>query len=492
MFFSDRQLKYTIDDILKFDVAAVNDMLAPSNTLLQGATLRTATAYGRTATVKPGEDIRPALNSLKSAGGGTLILLAGVHQPTYDIVGFSGLNIVGEGVGKTIINFNGGNYNLYFIGTTSETLSHFSIRDLTIEDSHDTIAACRVEYADFWTITNVKVSNANQVGILVTGCRNFTLLNVQADSCGAEGFSFYSTSATNRDMYQFSVINCTAQNNTLQGFIVDGAASAGDLITEYSFIGCVADSNTSSGFKISVAGIDAANALFSQCVSNNNGDAGYDFESDYISIVGCIARSNTNEGFYLYGEIYIVGCQAINNGTQDIEFVDTVDSYTAVGNQITTGASVVPADKLGSLNTFSPVVGTLGGSTTTEKEVRQMKNTSGSALAAGDVVVIKAAADGDEVTTTTTAGDDYVFGMAMRAISNNEYGPVLVEGYTTQLKVDGTTDIAIGDFLCTFTSAGIAAKATTGDMAFAIALEAYTTDDSSGVLNALLISPRKL
>ena len=57
---------------------------------------------------------------------------------------------------------------------------------------------------------------------------------------------------------------------------------------------------------------------------------------------------------------------------------------------------------------------------------------------------------------------------------------------------DGTTDIAIGDPLGAFTTAKIAMKAAAGDMAFAVALEAYTTDDSSGVIDALLIVPRKI
>jgi len=69
---------------------------------------------------------------------------------------------------------------------------------------------------------------------------------------------------------------------------------------------------------------------------------------------------------------------------------------------------------------------------------------------------------------------------------------VLQLGKTNLMKVNGTTDIAVGDFLCTFTTAGISAKAAPGDMAFAIALEAYTANDSSGVIDALLISPRKI
>lgn len=122
--------------------------------------------------------------------------------------------------------------------------------------------------------------------------------------------------------------------------------------------------------------------------------------------------------------------------------------------------------------------------------VVRMKNTSGGSLAAGDVVIIKSVAAGDEVTTTTTAGDSKVFGMAIEAISNDAYGRILTKGFTTALKVDGTDDIAIGDFLSAFTTAKIAQKVADGETAFAIALEAYTTNDSSGVIDAVLIEPR--
>ena len=124
------------------------------------------------------------------------------------------------------------------------------------------------------------------------------------------------------------------------------------------------------------------------------------------------------------------------------------------------------------------------------KKHTRMKNTSGGQLDAGDVVIIKSVAAGDEFTTTTTGGDNKVLGMVVETIANNAYGRVQILGKTTVLKVDGTTDIAIGDYLTPFTTAKIAAKAVAGNMVFAIALEAYTTNDSAGVIDALLVTPR--
>ena len=118
----------------------------------------------------------------------------------------------------------------------------------------------------------------------------------------------------------------------------------------------------------------------------------------------------------------------------------------------------------------------------------EVVNNSGAALARGDVVVIDRAnstADIIYVTTTTTLNDPDVVGMVWSdAIANGAVGLVQYHGPTAYLKVDGTTDIAKGDLLGTFTTAKIASKATSA--AFARALEAYSTNDSNGVIDAFI------
>ncbi len=116
------------------------------------------------------------------------------------------------------------------------------------------------------------------------------------------------------------------------------------------------------------------------------------------------------------------------------------------------------------------------------------KNTSGGALVRGDVVVI----DRTNMTvdlicfTTSTGGNDIdVLGMVMEPIGIDGIGRVQIWGPTKDLKVDGTTDIAVGDMLGTFTTAKIAQKSTTGGR-FARALEAYTANNSSGVIDAFI------
>ncbi len=123
-----------------------------------------------------------------------------------------------------------------------------------------------------------------------------------------------------------------------------------------------------------------------------------------------------------------------------------------------------------------------------------VKNVSGGQLDAGDVVISAHPEDGNfwQVTTTTTQGDNKVIGVMAETVVNNGVGRMVTRGKIVTLKVDGTTDIAVNDLLATFTTAKIACKAAVGDTAFAIALEDYATDDSNGVIDALLIIPSRI
>ena len=123
-------------------------------------------------------------------------------------------------------------------------------------------------------------------------------------------------------------------------------------------------------------------------------------------------------------------------------------------------------------------------------ELWEVQNKSGGALARGDTVVwdktSNTTADKLACTTTTSGNNVDVMGMVYdTAIASNAFGRVQVFGPTDALKVDGTTDIAIGDYLSTFTSVKIAQK-TTGTGAFARAMEAYSTNDSAGVIDAFI------
>ncbi len=207
------------------------------------------------------------------------------------------------------------------------------------------------------------------------------------------------------------------------------------------------------------------------------------------------------------------------------------------------------------------------------KEVRRCKNTSGLELWPGDVVILdttNSTATNICVTLSNTADDPAVYGRVLQLMPANAYGEITLEGPATLLKVDGNTDIAVGNLLAvidgatypdystgdvavnaggttvtgngtTFTAAmkgrkiyfgselltyritavggatsltivpayrgaanitgsayvitakGIAMKATAGKGgAFAVALEAYTTNDSYGTISVVLFKASRV
>ena len=169
-----------------------------------------------------------------------------------------------------------------------------------------------------------------------------------------------------------------------------------------------------------------------------------------------------------------------------------INSITGGGINNVSSATMVDAS--GSTDCINNVRNVAGLALRDEYKIERLENQSGADRSTGEVVVLKNTAAGDEFTTTTTQGDSMVCGVVIETIEGDtpSYGYVQTRGVIKTLKADGTADIAIGDLLGCFTTAGIAMKAASGDVAFAIALEAYTTNDSNGVLDALLIAPRQV
>jgi hypothetical protein len=132
--------------------------------------------------------------------------------------------------------------------------------------------------------------------------------------------------------------------------------------------------------------------------------------------------------------------------------------------------------------------GTMGNSALPVILIDAYNNSSG-AIACGDVVIIdntNSSADLIYFTTTTSLSDTKVLGMAYTAIANGKIGPIQIWGPTDALKVNGTTDIAKGDYIGTYSAVKIGAK-TSGTGAFARAMEAYATNDSAGVIDAMIL-----
>jgi hypothetical protein len=229
-------------------------------------------------------------------------------------------------------------------------------------------------------------------------------------------------------------------------------------------------------------------------VSGNNFLTGGEINCGYATVHDCIFSNNvfnTGNGIVFNGYNSSVNGNTFW-GSAHLQWGANAHHNTAVGNNLS-GSTEANATRINDLGLEgNTAYNNAGVPITSEKHYTEMRNTSGGALVDGDVVVFNNVASGNEVTTTVNQGDDLVAGVFNAGVANNAWDVMQDRGKITTLKVNGVINIAIGDLLGTFTAAGISMQAQAGDMAFAIALEAYAGADSNGVIDALLISPRKV
>src|SRR3990167_5671553 len=437
-------------------------------------------AKGFIKTVPLTSNIQTAIDEVNKLGGGEVRLLSGTYTIGDNITLYSGISLVGSGIDITILEFSGNANGILAKGTASETIKDFKLAEFTLQNSNNS-AGIDIDFAEFYRLESVKTTSCDQVGIRITGSKLFSLIDVQSTSNTGNGIQI---DASNTESTQrFTLLNCFALSNGGIGYDIN--AGTNDM-TWADFVACRASLNTGDGFDFDGSGSSILEMSLVGCASTNNSGKGFDINANTqrIRLVNCTVFNNSGGGYEIDGAgCSIIGCLSDGN------IFDINVASVFVGND-NTAATSDPTDNYVLNETQIQSIGNLNQGTRTYRIYMVMKNTSGGALAAGDVVVRKAVATGDEVTTTTTGGSNLVYGMANETIADNAWGVILVEGLTTQLKVNGTTDIAIGDWLTTFTTAKIAAKASAGNTVFAFALEAYATDDSAGVIDALLVSPR--
>ena len=438
-------------------------------------------------TVPVGSNIQKAIDSVSAAGGGIVRLLAAKYEVDYNIQIPVAVTLQGDGQGTdnggTIIDFNSENFNISVLGTSLVPVSNFGLKDVTVQESGAS-AAVDIKYANRFEMSNVRASNNTNIGILMTAVQQYKMSNCLSDNNGSHAFRLEGASGFQHNSFKYS--NCRATNNGGIGF--SQSSNASNVVLLGKFSGCVSLSNTGDGFDFNNGGLEA-DLSFVGCVANGNSGKGFDINTAFTMVSFCNAQNNGDDGFESSGQnnSLVGNFSARNTGLNyDLDY-NVRQSF--VGNNIEFGPAINAGGEVALGDRVVQSVGNTGGNTFTEKEVYQMNNLSGGSIVEGDLVIYTTV--GDSFTTTTTAGDDKVMGMAMGTISAGNYGPILKAGYTTKLKVNGTTDIAVGDWIGTHTVAGVGAKVTSGT-AIAIALEAYTTNDSNGVIDALLITPRKV
>lgn len=453
-----------------------------------GAEFSSLKVKGVLYTIGTNDDIQTAIDKVAAAGGGTVRLPAGTFYPTADITGYSSVSLVGSGRDLTIIDFNNGAYGIKYHGDSTTYKQSFEISNLTVKDSEDSVAGISIKYSAYWSIDNIRVTGSGNTGLYLGAVSYFRVENSYFDSNSAGGlYCSGEAVGVGQGSAYFTITNCFAKSNLGSGFEFFSDSSTAKC-SFFSLNNCVSNNNSDHGYKFS--GDTEFQSYISGCSSTSVADSCFDINGFGLTFVGCHANEG-NYGFYIYTHAYdvkLLACSAYQNTTND--FKNLSFDLVAIGcNLHTYGLS--PSLSLGGIGDMK-IIGNTRAYATDEINTFFGTNNTGSTIGIGEVVVYSPAASGHEIARTTTQGDDFVCGVAQTSMTDTVTGVVRTSGKINNLKVNGTSAIAIGDFLGTYTTAGIAMKAAAGDMAFAIALEAYSTADSSGVIDALLISPRKI
>lgn len=371
--------------------------------------------------------------------GATIFIRKGTYIETADVVMKSGQRLIGEHRELTVIDFDNSAYQVKAAGSSGTHFESNSIENLTVKGSTDSYGQIYFYYVDDPVIKYCKIINGSYEGLYMNYCYRAII--------------------------------------SKNYFLNKDAAHSGQLCYLVRIYGLVVEGNT-----------------FEEGL--------YQLWPDYIyraRLYGNFFWSGTYQ-FVLGGGFGIIysGNYHYNPSVYVINFQDPSAGALITGNYFEGGLNNIGGSDAHYSIDFRAnhgifqIEGTPGGAGKGLTQFIKMKNTSGGTLAGGTVVVLKAVASGDEIDTTTIHGDPLVFGMVEIIIGNNQYASVRMGGKTNLLKVNGLLDIAIGDFLTTHTDAGIACICPAGKLGFAIALEAYTNNDSNGVIDALLIAPRKI
>ena len=446
-------------------------------------------------------EIQAAIDAAYVAGGGKVSVLDGTYNITGNINLKSFSALFGQGAG-TILKVPDNTNSTHLKIINIEDCAYVHVSDLKIDGNKANQSSGREDgiYIKGLTshvkITNLFIYNIYGVegnGIFVEdvpydiSIRGNTVNHIQDDGMDVNGMT-HSEVVGNyiHDCGDNGIDTEGAEYTTFVGNVIYDCGGSGLELEQEGSSPPLCRYCTVTGNSIKSCGIDGIHARsggYNSITGNtivscdrhgiylaNAGGGGGDAE--YNVVVGNLIIDNTHEGIYE------------ESGQADYNFYSGNYLKSNGGYQILISGLHSQAINNYWEDDYH--------STAVESNIKLYHNYTANSISAGSVVVLEKSIRTYAIDTTTTKGDDLVLGVALDTIASDATGFILLEGRTTLLKVNGTDDIAEGDFLATYTEAGIACKAGSGDMAFGIALEAYTSDDSNGVIDTLVISPRKI
>lgn len=477
----------------------------------------------KTVVAASGGDYTTLTAALAAASSGdTIFVRNGTYTETDPTSALTDITIIGESDRKVVLNYttasftiSGARWRLFNLGIAFSTgRINGNAADLTIESCFLSITGDNYILASASTacrVINCYISDTNtgthsnptidmggargifsnnycicgfRVGDSATGWLNINGAGSRAsdntlfaNSVLANSVAISVGSSGTRSIVASNNINPSAVNTLTYGIFYQGG-------------NCVINDNQIGDAKFAIYCQQTKGLVVGNSINSSQGSGTIiNVVSDDTTVVGnYITCASSSTGINLGGNLRcnITG-NTINTASVGIAIAGA-SGCVVVGNSLRNTTTPITDTSV-----LTTIKANMGANMLTEKDFMLLKNTSGGTLALGDYVVYKSSvAAGNEFTTTTTASDNLALGQVAESIANNASGLIQTLGKTVNLKCNGTVAIAVGDFLTTFTAAGIVKKAAAGDQAIGIALEAYANADSLGVIDALLIQPRKL
>ncbi len=277
-------------------------------------------------TINPSYAIQTAIDTISARGGGKLFMLAGTYFPTDNINVPSGVSIVGNGSGNTIIDFGALAFQVQVVGTAMSSVTSVTLQGITLQNS--TVDLLDVQYAQNLAINDLFASDGSANAITID---NSTIVNtniVTIDSCD-KGIV-----VTNSDSFTF-------QNNSISN-CVSGGMEFSDF-TNSVITDTAVDTCGVFGFKLT----NVTNVGLQQITNINIDGVGYDIigAGDTLAITEANAANCTGDGMSLTGVSGFVtyGVTFNDNGGYGVNIdVDSTDNII--------GLSVFSANTSGAVN----------------------------------------------------------------------------------------------------------------------------------------------
>jgi hypothetical protein len=347
-------------------------------------------------TVRPGQNIQQALDTLNEQGGGLLKLVAGTHTVNSDIIVYSGITIRGESTSNTTVDFNSstGRFvlagtNIYTIGSIDSTVgttvnglgttwtSNMVGRQLFIDNRWYLIVAfisttqiiIESAYADGASYTGtyrivavvkdvefeeLTIKNSTRTAITCTDVRDLVFEDITLVS-NSQGASFTNFMAV--DVLRVPSVASSSngwQMTSGSFFNARGLATIGNgghgMLLNTVKISTILDSASNANADDGYNCTTVTKVLFTVEASSNQGQ-GIELVSgcDNNTFLVCVVQNNTSDGIKLTASndscCIGIGCTITGNGASGINIAaGTCDNNIIIGSQFSGNTTAAVTD----------------------------------------------------------------------------------------------------------------------------------------------------